>query len=141
MAGLYFAQARRYDAVAGRFVSEDKIKGFADAPFTMNPYIYCWNKPMELVDLNGLYPVAGVTAVVGAEMSGRLVESAPTAGISSVFGDTLEGEDTYTYDRDAAIEYAEKWSNSMTGWPSWIEAVLGKIGIGRNKDYYSYKTN
>lgn len=47
---------------------------------------------MELVDLNGLYPVAGVTAVVGTEMSGRLVESAPTAGISSVFGETLEGK-------------------------------------------------
>ncbi|MBP3486912.1 MAG: RHS repeat protein [Roseburia sp.] len=54
--GLYFAQARRYDAAAGRFVSEDKVKGFADAPFTLNPYSYCWNKPMELVDLNGLEP-------------------------------------------------------------------------------------
>lgn len=54
--GLYFAQARRYDAGTGRFVSEDKVKGFLDAPFTLNPYSYCWNKPMELVDLNGLWP-------------------------------------------------------------------------------------
>ena len=51
--GLYYAQARRYDADTGRFVSEDKVKGFAEAPFTLNPYSYCWNKPMELVDLDG----------------------------------------------------------------------------------------
>ena len=63
--GFYFAQARRYDASTGRFISEDKVKGFADAPFTLNPYSYCWNKPMELVDLNGLAPTAGVTAAMG----------------------------------------------------------------------------
>ena len=54
--GLYFAQARRYDAENGRFVSEDKIAGFTSAPFTLNRYNYCWNQPMEHVDLNGKNP-------------------------------------------------------------------------------------
>lgn len=54
--GFYFAQARRYDAGVGRFTSEDKVKGFIQAPVTLNPYIYCWNKPLELVDLNGMWP-------------------------------------------------------------------------------------
>lgn len=53
--GLYFAQARRYDAENGRFVSEDKIPRFTSAPFTLNRYNYCWNQPMEYVDLNGKF--------------------------------------------------------------------------------------
>ena len=51
--GVYFAQARRYDAVVGRFVSEDKIPGFTIMPLTMNRYSYCWNQPMDHVDLDG----------------------------------------------------------------------------------------
>ena len=54
--GLYFAQARRYDAGAGRFVSEDLLKGHIAVPYTMNHYNYCWNRPMDLVDLNGKFP-------------------------------------------------------------------------------------
>ena len=54
--GLYFAQARRYDAGAGRFVSEDFLKGHIAVPYTMNHYNYCWNSPMDLVDLNGMWP-------------------------------------------------------------------------------------
>lgn len=57
---LYFAQARRYDAGVGRFISEDFIKGHIAAPYTMNHYNYCWNRPLDLVDLNGMEPTAGV---------------------------------------------------------------------------------
>ncbi len=57
---LYFAQARRYDAGVGRFISEDFIKGHIAAPYTMNHYGYCWNRPLDLVDLNGMEPTAGV---------------------------------------------------------------------------------
>ena len=53
--GLYFAQARRYDAGAGRFISEDFIKGHIAVPYTMNHYSYCFNRPMDLVDLNGMW--------------------------------------------------------------------------------------
>ena len=66
--GLYFAQARRYDAGAGRFVSEDFLKGHIAVPYTMNHYNYCWNRPMDLVDLNGMWPTAGVTS----DLVGRL---------------------------------------------------------------------
>ena len=50
--GLYFAQARRYDSGIGRLVSEDIMRGHIAVPFTMNHYSYCWNRPMDLVDLN-----------------------------------------------------------------------------------------
>ena len=60
--GLYFAQARRYDAGAGRFISEDLIKGHIEVPYTMNHYSYCFNRPMDMVDLNGMWPTAVVTS-------------------------------------------------------------------------------
>ena len=54
--GLYYAQARRYDASVGRFVSEDKVKGFAAMPVSLNSYGYCWGNPMVYVDMDGRFP-------------------------------------------------------------------------------------
>ncbi|MBE5896453.1 MAG: RHS repeat protein, partial [Lachnospiraceae bacterium] len=59
----YFAQARRYDASIGRFVSEDKIKGDLLLPTSLNAYDYCWNRPSVYIDLNGHIPCAGITQV------------------------------------------------------------------------------
>ena len=39
-----------------RGVSEDVVKGVATHPFTMNAYAYCWNRPLDLVDLDGREP-------------------------------------------------------------------------------------
>lgn len=54
--GTYFAQAREYLPEAGRFGSEDLIKGRISVPNSLNAYSYCWSSPMSLVDLNGKYP-------------------------------------------------------------------------------------
>ena len=48
---------RRYDAGAGRFISEDFIKGHTAVPYTMNHYSYCFNRPMDLVDLKERVPL------------------------------------------------------------------------------------
>ena len=56
IAGTWFAQAREYDANTGRFTSEDIVKGMGHEPHTLNPYTYCWNRPLNFVDLNGQYP-------------------------------------------------------------------------------------
>jgi len=50
---MYFAQARRYDASVGRFVSEDRVKGNALNPITTNPYQYCSNHPLKFIDPTG----------------------------------------------------------------------------------------
>lgn len=52
----YFAQAREYLPGMGRFGAEDLAKGKTSAPYSLNSYGYCWNNPMVLVDLNGLWP-------------------------------------------------------------------------------------
>ncbi len=56
VSGLKFAQARFYDASTGRFQSEDNVKGFITAPFTLNHYGYCWGNPVGLVDNDGNLP-------------------------------------------------------------------------------------
>ena len=56
MSGLYYAQARYYDADAGRFISEDILKGNVDLPKSLNAYTYCWNRPLTLVDKDGCSP-------------------------------------------------------------------------------------
>ena len=56
VSSLKFAQARFYDPNTGRFQSEDIVKGFMDNPFALNRYGYCWNKPHDLVDLDGNWP-------------------------------------------------------------------------------------
>ena len=41
----------------GRFISQDKIAGLTQAPFTLNQYAYVWNNPLNLVDLDGDFPI------------------------------------------------------------------------------------
>ena len=56
ISGLKFAQARFYDANTGRFQSEDNVKGFINATFTLNHYGYCWGNPVGLIDGDGNWP-------------------------------------------------------------------------------------
>lgn len=114
--GLHFAQARYYDSTHGRFISEDKVRGFTDAPKTLNHYIYCWNNPEDYVDLDGDWPanltdalcLAGTCAaafaggialaaaapalgvVATATIGGALI-GGTIAGIGSVLGQTQGG--------------------------------------------------
>ena len=81
---LYFAQARRYDAGAGRFISEDLIKGHIAVPYTMNHYSYCFNRPMDMVDLNGMWPTAVVTSdLVGMDTKSEELDESDPVHIAS----------------------------------------------------------
>ena len=59
ISSTYFAQAREYNPKNGRFTAEDIIKGNGLIPETLNPYVYCWNSPLGLVDLDGKAPELG----------------------------------------------------------------------------------
>ena len=56
VAGTYYAQAREYQADAGRFLGRDIIKGGVQYPFSLNNYTYCYSIPVLMVDLNGKQP-------------------------------------------------------------------------------------
>ena len=45
-----------YDARVGRFGARDVVPGRAALPKSLNPYTYCWNEPMRLVDKDGRVP-------------------------------------------------------------------------------------
>ncbi|MBN2134727.1 MAG: RHS domain-containing protein [Acidobacteria bacterium] len=49
--GLYYSNARWYDADLGRFITEDPIKD------GLNWFVYCANNPMNRVDPSGLAPL------------------------------------------------------------------------------------
>lgn len=94
--GLYFAQARRYDAGTGRFVSEDIVKGFIVLPFSLNHYIYCWNRPLGLVDLNGLWPswsdIKSTVSTAGDSIASGFNKAA--ASVESFYEDHKKAIDT-----------------------------------------------
>lgn len=56
VSGTYFSQAREYDAKNGRFRAKDRIRGIQAAPYTLNEYSYCWNRPLNFVDRDGAFP-------------------------------------------------------------------------------------
>jgi len=49
--GLYYLQSRYYDAEVGRFVSVDEPEIICEGE--MNLFAYCYNNPVNLVDLDG----------------------------------------------------------------------------------------
>ena len=89
-AGLQFMRARFYEPATGRFVSVDPVPGELAMPATLNPYVYCANNPVMMVDPEGewfgvddaLYAIGGA-AVAVAERA--IVDMA--TGRSSSFGD------------------------------------------------------
>ena len=56
IADTMYAQAREFMPNIGRFASEDLVKGIQTQPFTFNSYSYCFNQPLNLVDLDGNWP-------------------------------------------------------------------------------------
>ncbi|MEE1342606.1 MAG: RHS repeat-associated core domain-containing protein, partial [Lachnospiraceae bacterium] len=125
--GLYFAQARRYDAEAGRFTSEDFIKGHIAVPYTMNHYNYCWNRPMDLVDLNGMWPSLSDIGKGAQKLASSAADKVSKAAdkVSDVAKDTAQG----IKDTASNITHAAKnWANSDEG--KIILTTAGYLGVG-----------
>ena len=151
--GLYFAQARRYDAGVGRFVSEDKIPGFTTRPHTMNRYSYCWNQPMEHVDLNGRFPwliipivIAAIVAIAAWNGYVHGMPKCPEGAGKSADG--LELSNGYVpiydcgyYNTDEYLEYSNCYSYAFG---MLVNPITGKkfpkggnqIGLLSNDEYY-----
>lgn len=80
ISGTYFAQAREYVPQTGRFTARDIVSGFQAAPYTLNEYGYCWNRPLTFVDHNGAFPSLG-------DIKEEISEGADAVG--DWFGDTV----------------------------------------------------
>ena len=75
-AGLYYFNARWYDADTGRFTSEDPA---ADSN-NPNNYSYCANNPLSNTDPTGLYIAADGSDQVGPPAPANLGGTPPTGG-------------------------------------------------------------
>ena len=95
-AGTSYAQAREYLPWAGRFAGRDLIKGFAELPFTLNEYGYCWNNSIGYVDRDGQLPTAVAGGIIGG-LSGLTL---------SATSDWLNGEE---------INWKRAWKNAALG--------------------------
>ena len=101
VSGLYFAQARRYDAGNGRFVSEDLHRGYKSLTYTLNKYSYCWNRPMNLVDENGKFPWVIIPIVVAVAV-GLTSCSTETQNVSA--SETASAYEILEYEIDEAVD-------------------------------------
>lgn len=84
--GTYFAQAREYGREEGRFISRDLVDGFADMPFSMNKYTYCFNNGMILVGLDGTWPSLsdiGKGISEAAKKTGKMIKTATQKVVDS----------------------------------------------------------
>ena len=66
---------RRYDAGAGRFISEDLIKGHTAVPYTMNHYSYIWQAFSNF----GGVSVGGCVYIVADYASKKIFEGCPAS--------------------------------------------------------------
>ncbi len=82
--GLYYFNARWYDADTGRFISEDPV---AD-PNNPNLYTYCRNNPVNVIDPTGLY---GNPSDPGAMVGSTRPENAIDYGGGGNFGGSSGG--------------------------------------------------
>ncbi|AKG53330.1 hypothetical protein DGWBC_0654 [Dehalogenimonas sp. WBC-2] len=51
--GLYYYNARYYDAALGRFISADTVIPSFLNPQSLNRYSYCYNNPLKYTDPTG----------------------------------------------------------------------------------------
>ena len=82
---LYFAQARHYDPISGRFNAKDLLHGLLDKSETLNRYTYCLGNPVKHTDPSGLaikIPILGGLLSGGGSGGAAAGGGAKVAGVS-----------------------------------------------------------
>ena len=123
IAGTYYAQAREYNAGAGRFTGQDVIAGVMEQPFSMNRYTYCFNMPMILVDLNGAWPKW--IKDVGKKWN-SLCENA-----SSFWSKYIYGEDVIVTATTGKVGIAGMYSSQTNTYHKGGNIIVGKVKNGK----------
>jgi len=92
VAGTYYAQAREYQPLTGRFAARDVLKGSVDDLLSMNEYLYCRNAPEDYVDWDGqaAISIAAVLAVAKMIGGGALLGAGIDAALQYVTTGTID---------------------------------------------------
>jgi RHS repeat-associated protein len=98
--GLQKVGVRWYDPTVGRFLQQDPWLGSIYAPLTLNAYLYCVNKPVQTIDIDGLKPGDYFDSINDAAMDAmkyymsRSIEDGVEYG-GWIYYDTKAGKYTY----------------------------------------------
>ena len=113
ISGTYFAQAREYAPETGRFAATDVLKGLLTHPMTLNEYTYCRNRPMSMIDLDGMEEESVVLGWFRqrAKSIGELIGGEKGAQVAEAFVDSVAN----TGIGQSAVKFAddlyEDWQN------------------------------
>lgn len=82
ISNTYFAQAREYLPMAGRFAARDFVPGSQEDIISNNEYLYCKDDPNDYIDQNGMFAVLAAIAI-GAGV-GALTNAAVNAATQGI---------------------------------------------------------
>lgn len=93
---LYYLRARWYDPETGRFLTPDPVRGELTDSFTCHPYLYCLNRPLDLIDPLGTTYWEGFKSILPGQgkLAPALTETFATVE-SCVVNHVAEGIDSH----------------------------------------------
>jgi len=111
--GLYFYNARWYDAKLGRFVSADTLVPDAGNPQSFNRYSYVYNNPLKFVDPGGHDPICVCIVPLikkALEEMGFLTPMAPFYLVPAAIGTYQKiGEQITGQEPEPSLEMTADW--------------------------------
>ncbi|MFC2018020.1 RHS repeat-associated core domain-containing protein [Chloroflexota bacterium] len=147
--GLYFYNARYYDATIGRFISADSIVPDWTNPQSYNRYSYVLNNPLKYVDPTGHasigFTIPGTDIEVGVGTDGVKVDfdTDDIVGGAKVVGKAAVGAATYVTEgavtaMDSVLDFIEPVDDFITAAPDFVinntaVPLLNLTGAGINK--------
>ena len=109
MPWVFYAQARRYDAWNGRFVSKDSDKFIKiTRPESFNQYLYCDNNPEKYIDPSGnMYYIFYID-----QFDGEV--DAEATNINDIFKSQVKTVRVSDTDDSGTNSFASKWNENIT---------------------------
>lgn len=91
--GQYHLRARQYSPYLSRFTGRDLIIGEFERPLSLHKYLYCFNDPINFVDLNGRWREGIHETLIDRAFSGISQEFRQQMYLGSAYADRAEFQD------------------------------------------------
>jgi RHS repeat-associated protein len=140
--GLYYYNARYYDATIGRFISPDSIIPHPYNPQSFNRYSYCLNNPLKYIDPSGHDGVSDYWAMMAAAEKLSKGESIDIKAVDQILdrmqSSGLSVKITYVGDNEklVLINHSDKSDSVLFNFTSSSDGS-GEVDWGR----YNYREN
>jgi RHS repeat-associated protein len=140
--GMYFAEARMYDAGDRRFAAADPMFGDVADPTSLNPYVYVLDNPLKWVDPLGLEKA--VVSLMGSNLSATVDTDSMDSVIEMLnvftyadkrwfFGDEAW---VYSFDKEKIFNINFREGMSVKDVFSTVGLSEGTAGNGHDEIYF-----